>query len=1114
MSLKHPSNVLWPLTPVFRLMVQMLYTAHTGVLILGMFMCALFGNDTRLLQPSVDLLLFLGTAVVSKHIESLPEPHEHRFDAHILCLAGLYLVAGDKFRVSLLGAWLPYFYMANDRVKCVAYLSLAATVPMFPHLCRACYAVWPLLCNSIKMGFSKLCIYAIKAIESITPYPVILSHPSPPQPTLSLSPIITTANITPLEKPKVAMVDSSTQKESLAKKDRSTQCEEDWFVKPVCSTKISTRYIVTGNGIFRTPPDVEQPPTKRYKSVCVRKQRLRGPTYHGLASKVPTPVPSPPASPSASPPALPVKHVKSVRFAPASSPAAPAPLPASMGRSSLAVFYPDPVSPSPEPCSQLISTIPNPVPAVVSPEPTPEPTPAPVVEPVRALVPEPSVLTVECAPVLSSVSCFAAQLTPSSSVVSRPPSPIPSSSPIPNIPSPTLVPGHLSPKIPALPSPISSAVSLQSPMLASLLAPVSAPTPDVLSPLLPSPVIWPTMASLPVSVLELDPKSNVQREPLCYSPVLAAVSDLATTSHPDASIVAPIDQMETDFESVDTASVMLPVDDRDDIQMGGSNRQEPEATFDFSLRTDDTGIDTDFDPTVGFILTSEDIDLLFNEALFASGHASLGSNALTTDNEVENFLNAETDDVPVIEDFPSVQDFFAPAIGERVQYINSDVISAVNHFNDDMTVDAVLGPVPESPEFVMNGGKSKEESVLYDSRLAHLASLPMSWTSSTAVSSTVVDGDDQMDDVDETDETAETGDIVGSMSPIPILRQQFAPASPTMPSTPINTDSRENEDSGVFDMSGLLSSLPPTPETSPTAPLQPNSAADDRMSASASVYGSVHALFASPPSMPSPISNASVPTSDHHFRSGATGFPSSTGLVGTSAPAMVSIAAAGSLGVSSTLILAGLASEGEATSSSAISAMPTTPASPVRPILAAVSISKRLPPPPPRPSPAQPPIVFNMAPNPVVPKLDSRFVLSSVPRRLTCNILALQPGYRPTRKLSVAPRTKEVYVEEIEGNGGYRQKVRWHTRGSPPLDEEALAQLEKRMDEVAEEVKKDWPSRRAGIEEQTALDLAAKKRRDQETVAAQRAAASQRLQRRRKEKPVSVFMTVRRKGRP
>lgn len=146
-----------------------------------------------------------------------------------------------------------------------------------------------------------------------------------------------------------------------------------------------------------------------------------------------------------------------------------------------------------------------------------------------------------------------------------------------------------------------------------------------------------------------------------------------------------------------------------------------------------------------------------------------------------------------------------------------------------------------------------------------------------------------------------------------------------------------------------------------------------------------------------------------------------------------------------------------------------------------------------------------VAPSPAAPKLDSRFVISSVPTRPSCNILALQPGYRPTRQLSAVPRIKEVYVEEFEGNDGYRQKVPWHARGFPCFDEEALSQLEQRMNQAAEEVKQDWHSRRADIEKQMALDLAMKKEENQKKVdakhAAERAAASLKPRKKRPENP-------------
>ncbi|KAI0188621.1 hypothetical protein EV127DRAFT_482432 [Xylaria flabelliformis] len=164
---------------------------------------------------------------------------------------------------------------------------------------------------------------------------------------------------------------------------------------------------------------------------------------------------------------------------------------------------------------------------------------------------------------------------------------------------------------------------------------------------------------------------------------------------------------------------------------------------------------------------------------------------------------------------------------------------------------------------------------------------------------------------------------------------------------------------------------------------------------------------------------------------------------------------------------------------------------------------------PPLLTPPVTPIMLNMAPSSNAPKLDRRFIIDNAPTRPTCNIHALDPDYREPRNLDASPRVKEVYVEEFEDNDGYRQKVRWDLRGSPALDESAVVQLELLMNETAEEYREEWSVHQAGIEEQEAIDLAAKKERAKEEFEAKRkarvAAFLKRQQEKRNKEP-TVFI--------
>ncbi|KAI1738668.1 hypothetical protein F4680DRAFT_467038 [Xylaria scruposa] len=160
-------------------------------------------------------------------------------------------------------------------------------------------------------------------------------------------------------------------------------------------------------------------------------------------------------------------------------------------------------------------------------------------------------------------------------------------------------------------------------------------------------------------------------------------------------------------------------------------------------------------------------------------------------------------------------------------------------------------------------------------------------------------------------------------------------------------------------------------------------------------------------------------------------------------------------------------------------------------------------------TPSVTPIVLNMAPSSNAPKLDRRFIIDNAPARPACNILTLDPNYKSPRDLDASPRVKEVYVEEFEDNDGYRQKVRWVLRDLPAPDDCAVIQLELLMNEAAEEYRRDWLIHQAGIEQQEAIDLAAKKERDKEKVEAKRkarVAAFLKRQQEKREKEPSVFI--------
>ncbi|KAI1299573.1 hypothetical protein F5Y03DRAFT_248464 [Xylaria venustula] len=184
---------------------------------------------------------------------------------------------------------------------------------------------------------------------------------------------------------------------------------------------------------------------------------------------------------------------------------------------------------------------------------------------------------------------------------------------------------------------------------------------------------------------------------------------------------------------------------------------------------------------------------------------------------------------------------------------------------------------------------------------------------------------------------------------------------------PIDEDMDGNTD--VFNMSPLLSSLPPTPEAAPC---------DEEMSDIGSVHGSMQTLFAPPSTtvITEPnLSNPSLHNADdammedrrepsaanQFFGSGpiASVMASTDASVSRGAPAMFRFDAPVFGGASA-----------ETAVSSPPPAIPPTPIPPVpppptpptnlsRPVVAATSISSRLTPAQPRPLPAAPPIAMN-----------------------------------------------------------------------------------------------------------------------------------------------------------
>ncbi|KAI0967195.1 hypothetical protein F4678DRAFT_465737 [Xylaria arbuscula] len=980
----------------------MLYTPDSSVFAIGMFLCLLFGG-VRPGKPSVDFVLFIWTATVSKQLESLPDPQEFKFDAHILSLEIVYLITGDKHRSMLLAAWLPYIYMADDHVKCAAYLSLAAVVALWPQLWRAYQVVWltvsAVLYNNIKQGFRCWCLFAIKTIESITPCPPLshISAPPPPPapPTLSLSGIITTADISPVEIQKSAMIDSNTQETPPSRTSTGTQCEEGRRDETICSqcsgSSIYTKYIVTGNAIMRVRPHDDKLPSLSEYELARLQNQMQGPTILKSAPKVSVPVLSHPISP----PTLPIKPDKSVKFGPVPLPAKLDPVPllakpkAKPKKYVRSALKSSPASPVALPESTVSSSS-----AIIEPNPV-----------LPCLVPDsrPASSSVAASLDISSAPALAPALAPHELI----PEPIS---------APVVVPDH--------------AVKLESSEVAAKN--------DSVSPTAP--------------VIETQPSG-------LFAPL---VFDYLATSHPNVPVVASEDdEMEVDIENVDIENV----DENPIVSLAdnliNTQSEEAEPTFDPDQFLQSLGLERDLGLGDEFRLTSEELERLWRETLSADYTEFPSFNDITTETEADNSLKTFASTIPFSEDFSLFHNLFVPTIGEQMQNVAQDVTPIANESDNVVMIDVEPVPPFECPEVAMSAPP--------DVPMTTVADLPPVYTFETVVSSEANDEDEQMSDADASRDT----DLH------------------TAPSMPIDEDMDENTD--LFDMSPLLSSLPPTPEVAPC-----DSAVDEEMSEIGSVHGSMQTLFAPLPTTVTTDSNISNPSvhnaddaimEDRREPSAANQYSGSGPIASVTASTDASVSLAEPAMFRFDAPVFGAASARIAVPSAAISPVPPVPPIPPppptnsRPMVAAKSISSRLPPSTPRPTPAEPPIALNSQRH-----QSSIRVLSSLPPpKLTYNIQALQPDYRPARKLTLAPRPKEVYVD-FEG---YPQKTRWADRGAPPFDDDAddtLVMIEQRMEFAEEEARRDWPSRKAGIEEQTKLDLAAKKARDKKIVEAKHAA--------------------------
>ncbi|KAI1128967.1 hypothetical protein F5Y10DRAFT_264582 [Nemania abortiva] len=953
------------------LMIRMLHTADSGIFFLGMLLSCFFGSDEGLCQPSLDFVLFPGVAVVAKYVESQPNPHEHMLDTWILFLAAFYLVLGDRFRASLLGVWLPYFYMDIDLGRCCTYATLALTVLMSPYIRRAYQMFWPpvsaLLYDNVKTASSGLSVYVISNIGPVSPLLPLPPSPLPPPPTpLTLSPVITTANIEPSKKPTPTMVDSNTQisfptssptmadssvqTSSLATADKNVQASPPTMIDSSTQTSSPTMAnsgmqtsstTMADSGMQTSPgmmadssmqtcsPTMTDGNAQQEKEVSVKPYYSPKATmYHVAGSGI---MSVPPRS------RIPVSRIsepskvrkrsfggltRRASASKASSPTIPSTEPvilADSAPSSLDVVDPALI---PLPLEDADDLNPTHLSQGGVVDPALIPLPPDGMDDI-ALISKPQDV-VDPSPISSEPLC---ELAPASSTVYNL-APNPNSDNVSTVSYAPISTGA---------EPILAAESADLMTIDSLSCPK---IPDTLTTIL---------APAPESSFEAEPT------PTPCLPLTALPLNLIAFNWADI----PIDtEEETKFLFGN------PVDEDGDIEMGRQliQDQKGSAMGDTAIRGQELPLD--IDSFVKFANEWESGFIQRREPLVAGNFAGYRDN---TDAESDDGYPPSKSIGPCLDD----EDYFIPVP------ISRGPAQTLEHSQ----------MIEYPPEFAAYNMSCNEYTLLVEDhpQVPNFSPFDNEYVQNPAPES----DDEEMTD-EEIDEN-ESKDSFPRVIPNPRWMCDGVEATSAH-------DDDMDEDTANFDMSSIAETLLATSESAQTA-----------------------------------VSTSSIP-----FSTPAWTVPS---ITFTTPPT------------------------------------PTIPPSAARKVLVPLRISRRLTRPSSRPVRAAQHIMVDLTPSADAPKLDNRFIVPNSPTRPVCNILSLDPNYRPERNLGILPRIKTPYVEGYE-DGGYRHKGSWALREHPPLDQDAVLQSELLMDEAADEASKDWPSRKAGIEEQTAQDTAAMEKRN------------------------------------
>ncbi|KAI1163790.1 hypothetical protein F5B18DRAFT_671820 [Nemania serpens] len=996
------------------LMIQMLYSANTGIFYLGMVLCGLFGSDTGPFQPSLDMLLFFGTGMTSKHLETLRNPHELTFDAYIILMAAFYLLIGDKFRVLLLGAWLPYYYFHTNAGKCWTYTAAAMAVAVFPYFRHAYQAFWPsvsaLLCNSIRTASLESCTSAVKATEATIPSPPTPSLPLPtlsfsnvitmaniepmitpalPLPTLSFSGVIAMANIEPMENDKSTMVDSHTQT-SCATDISNTEISEKPKPKMVDSNT-QTSYVAE-----KPKPIMVDSYTQASSGTDISEIELSEKSEPLVVDSSGKCDKDKPVKPYCTP----KRASRSAKAEYDIAGMSPISKLASMKRQETCRIRKNRLSESPRSHTQRRNSN-------MASSPCTRPSPSAMVTPLSAPAPEsppPSSLdeTDHIQEPRAPLTICVVDSTPESPP-HTPGSPFTIASTAITSLDVALSQMWFRPQ-----QRLSQCLSQHRLLLWNLfIHRFSSQIPPI------SPVM--TATSVPKPEFGYQPHVDSEFVPFPMPDISLARPDLLALEYMKRYLAPPTNpnKMVVDSEGIDNVITGTGANYDGDIEMGGgvTSVEDPQNSGAYMQYLNSVGMEVEFDNGVGDDEAMSDPEMLIDEPF----------------PQAPKFGPAEEYEVQ-----PMVVDSAPRLVKMDVDTPKVGMIQTENEGRSQVMADP-FHPTPPAPSAPSAPSASSASSA------------PGTWISNPGPSFGIMneeyrtnpgecgdETDDEQNDEknDETDKNSEGEQweepprVREALTQVVVSTAKLWLSSATSTCPVEKVSSTEAGCTGESVTSKHLGPLPPTPVTGPRAGSASPDVPPTPTSASEAVPMSFVALFAAPPVVqPRTLRVTSMALGDTHR------------------------------------------------------------------VLIPVPISKRLPPPQPRPSPIEPLIEFELGPDPDEPKLDRRFIVSNSPTAPQCKILPPKPACRPKRDLDAVPRAKEgSSAEEYEDNDGYRQKVSWEQRGSPPLDEDARHRLEKTMDDAAKMARETWAKHQEGIDEETAIVESKKSEEAKQKLEAKKAA--------------------------